>query len=531
MLDDYLNSLNEDEKEKTAAQTRFGAASVTELAKLAGVKLAEDVCSNCGDTMEKVGSIFKCGCGMRKKAADECPGSKIRSKGKGRGKGYGKKKGPLGVPVGEKQAGTQLTKEAADKVLELIELCDGDLVKTAVVLEKHGMSKEAIWGALAGIGKGLATGAKAVGKGQFGRAAKAVAGGSKRTGRQLRSTYQQAAKGDLAKGVAGPLKPGQVRGGGMLGGLKAVAKANPALAAGAGAAGAAGVGGAGYMLGKESSVLEVGDAAGRLLAKTAEGEPSMGSAPIPLDEIRESIQEAQGREDIPGRAKRWQIGGGVGGGVLGGGAGYGAGRLIGPKAGLIGAGIGAAGGALGGQHLGKQHGAEEARADKAVAMLRALRAHQQGSMSGFGAGMQRGYSMGRQPGGPEQEKTAFSVTDEGHRFDAEEARLKARHAAKQIALSQRHGAMGSAEGMGSFLKAFRGFTPDTMDGPRHQEYVAREHEAGSNAWNPFGGMLTPSSRETGGTRWMYGKFKQPDEGEEAAPAAEKAASIVKRLSR
>ena len=497
MLDEYLNSLEEDEKEKTATQARFGAASVTELAKLAGIKLAEDVCTNCGDTMEKAGSILKCGCGMMKKAVDAAeeehpvdpgyvrgvkgtthamtgkPGGWINKpevrnqllkgqlNGFGMGAGVG---GALGASAGallgkkNRLAGAGLgallgggaggltgqaaggesalrdylrskgihrsgafipshrfTEEAAeqylpkegssdfiDKLAELIELNGGDLEKTTAVLEECGMDKEAIWGALSGVGKGLAAGAKALGKGQVGRAGKAVAGGLKRTGRQLKQTYEAGRRG------AGGMGPAVGGAGGVLRGAKAVAKANPALAVGAGAAGAAGLGGAGYMMGKSGSALmEVGDAAGRMLAKTAEGEPTMGSAPIPLDEIRESIQEAQSREDIPGRAKRWQIGGGAGGGVMGGAAGYGAGRLIGPKAGLLGAGLGAAGGALGGQHLGKQHGAEEARADKAVAMLRALRAHQAGSMRGFGAGMQRGYSMGRGPVG--QEKAASIV--------------------------------------------------------------------------------------------------------------------------
>ena len=68
MLDAYLNSLNKEEKEKTASQARFGAASVVELAKMAGLELGEQVCTNCGDTMTKLGSVYKCGCGMMKKA-------------------------------------------------------------------------------------------------------------------------------------------------------------------------------------------------------------------------------------------------------------------------------------------------------------------------------------------------------------------------------------------------------------------------------------------------------------------------------
>ena len=163
------------------------------------------------------------------------------------------------------------------------------------------------------------------------------------------------------------------------------------------------VAGAGYAMGKNASALiEVGDAAGKLFAKTAQ-EPSLGSAPIPLEEIKESIQEAQAREDIPGRAKRWRTGGaitgGFGGGVAGGALGLGA-RALMPGRGrnllpIAGAAIGGGLGGYAGQRAGGEYGAEEARADKAVSMLRALRAHQAGAMSGYGAGMQRGYAMGQ----------------------------------------------------------------------------------------------------------------------------------------
>jgi len=40
-----------------------------------------------------------------KEGAAQCPGGKIRSKGKGRGAGRGKKKGPIGVPILDKKAG------------------------------------------------------------------------------------------------------------------------------------------------------------------------------------------------------------------------------------------------------------------------------------------------------------------------------------------------------------------------------------------------------------------------------------------
>jgi hypothetical protein len=404
MLDAYLNSLDAQEKEKTASQARFGAASVVELAKMAGLKLGEHVCANCGDTMTKLGSIYRCECGMMKKAMSKC--GKCGSMEKA---SMGTKCGACGethktaaalLPTLEKAASEdEIIKEATNKILELVDVCDGDLEKVGAALEEQGMSKEAIGGILSAIGRG-AKGIWQAGRGAGGAkaglsaAGKAVAPAAKGVG-EAAKTYGRG-MGEAAKaGYTGA--GGGARG--VMGAVGGMARQSPGTAAAL--AGAGGLGG-GYMLSKKSSVnalMEVGDASGRVLAKMAQA-PGM-NAPIPIEEIRESIEEAQAREDIPGRAKRWQVGGGVGGGVMGGAGGYGAGRLIGPRAGLVGAGLGAVGGALGGQELGKRHGAEEARADKAVAMLRALRAHQAGAMTGYGAGMRRGYSMGQ----PTEEKT------------------------------------------------------------------------------------------------------------------------------
>jgi hypothetical protein len=302
--------------------------------------------------------------------------------------------------------GKEKDAEFSSKLVELIELNDGDLEKTAAVLEEHGMSKEAIGGILSAIGagaKGVYQAAKGVGK----AGPRIGVGQAVRTGA---SGVGEAAK-QWGKGVAQTAQKGYTRGGGGVKGVMraagGLARQNPGATLALGAMGGYGASKLG------SAILEVGDAAGRLLAKTAEGEPSLSSAPIPLDEIRESIQEAQSREDIPGRARRAQIVGGIGGGIgggLGGAALGGAahflskGRMGSAKIPMaIGGGLGVLGGAAGGQYLGKDYGAEEARADKAVAMLRALRAHQAGAMSGYGAGMQRGYDMGR---GPMQEKTS-----------------------------------------------------------------------------------------------------------------------------
>ena len=72
---------------------------------------------------------------------------------------------------------------------------------------------------------------------------------------------------------------------------------------------------------------------------------------------------------------------------------------------MLGAGLGLAGGAGGafmGQRMGKAHGTEEAAADKAISMLRALRAHrlgqQTGGQAGYIAGMRRRATMAGQGG-------------------------------------------------------------------------------------------------------------------------------------
>jgi hypothetical protein len=156
----------------------------------------------------------------------------------------------------------------------------------------------------------------------------------------------------------------------------------------------------------EPEIIEVGDAAGRLLAKSASRitakekvaillkERGKTAGVVPIDEIRESIQEARERENIPGRARSSAIAGGIGGGIGGGVAGGALGMLAKKRLGLaapvVGAGLGMLGGGYGGARAGSAYGEEEARADRAVAMLRALKAHQAGMGSGFRAGMNYG---------------------------------------------------------------------------------------------------------------------------------------------
>lgn len=523
-LDTYLETIAQGSMEKKAAQETFGPASVEELAKVAGISLAENVCTSCGSSMEKLGSIYRCECGMLKKAqqlpepeivksamakcgdcgmekretadgvkcgcgvkvgadeqfvepgrqrgmrgalnaltgspsglvykqdaADRVQSGALKGLGIGAGVGgvggglagalsAGKKErllgalagavpgllagGLLGTGIGAGRAESgylkdrgitskgffmpkhRFTPEAAGKYLEpeeeqakegsLVKAADfakaaeavrafeGDLEKVATYLEAEGMSKEAIMGVLKAIGATARGTGKALMKGQGGRALKALKGGGARIGRE------GAAYG---KGVANTARTAyQGAGGGAKGvweATKGLAKTHPELAV----AGGAGLGAGAY---KMASAEEVGDAAGRILAK---------AAALDMDELRESVEEAKEREDIPGRAKSWQIGGGVAGGAAGGAglgaAGIGLSKMLGKgrvALPLAGAALGGLAGGAAGQHFGKQHGAEEAAADKMVSMLRALRAHRMGAQAGGQAGYNMGYQHGQGAG-------------------------------------------------------------------------------------------------------------------------------------
>lgn len=144
-----------------------------------------------------------------------------------------------------------------------------------------------------------------------------------------------------------------------------------------------------------ATLLEVGDAAGRIMAKCAEGPE------INPEEVAEAIEEAKEREDVPGRSRAWGIGGGALGGLAGGGLGYAVPRLLGanPWAKGIGAGLGALAGGIGGAYLGSQEGGEEAQADRLVSFLRGRRAYGTGADEGYQAGLQQGYMAGLTQGG------------------------------------------------------------------------------------------------------------------------------------
>lgn len=108
-------------------------------------------------------------------------------------------------------------------------------------------------------------------------------------------------------------------------------------------------------------------------------------------------------------------------------------------------------------------------------------------------------------------KLGFAITEKGHKFDAEKHRMMAGHSGEKAEHLQKYKAL-AAGGKPASLGAVLRFNHETPSGhpladARHHEYVAKKHEGGKNAWNPFGGMLTPSSQEKGGTKWNYGAAK------------------------
>jgi DNA-binding protein H-NS len=145
---------------------------------------------------------------------------------------------------------------------------------------------------------------------------------------------------------------------------------------------------------------------------------------------------------------------------------------------------------------------------------------------------QLGREMAHQHG-EELMKTAFSITEKGHEYDAKKHRLLARQNAEMGALRQDYQSMAGIGAPATLGSVFRfGFAEDRPDAAaRHHEYVAKKHEEGKNAWNPLGGMLTPSSHEEGGTTGIgsrYGKSvpkpdKKPDQ------ETEKKANVMSSL--
>lgn len=264
-------------------------------------------------------------------------------------------------------------------------LNNGNIDQALSYLEKEGFDKLGF--SLSGVKPALQSAWGAI-KPRAQEALGAVTGKA----RQVGQTFQ-AARAAGAPGAKG-----------LMGAIGQTAAAHPGVAAGA--TGAAGLG-AGYMMGKGASanslavLIKVGDAAGRVLAKMAET-PGVDVDP---EELAEAIDEAKGRENVPGRSRAWGMGGAALGGMAGGGLGYGASRLLGARPWLRAgaAGLGALAGGAGGAYLGSREGAEEAQADQLVSLLRGRRAFQTGAQEGYGQGMQHGYLAGMSGGQGEEE--------------------------------------------------------------------------------------------------------------------------------
>jgi len=112
------------------------------------------------------------------------------------------------------------------------------------------------------------------------------------------------------------------------------------------------------------------------------------------------------------------------------------------------------------------------------------------------------------------QKAALAFTDKGHKFDAAEARMYKDVALKQVKLMRDFGtepAYRTTEGKISRPTIMNALRFGTGAGhpvglARHMDYIAKKHEAGRNAWNPFGGALTPVPEESGGTTGLFSSY-------------------------
>lgn len=473
MLDKYLENLRQDAdgKEKRAAATN--EMSFAELAKVAGVEIAHDICPKCADRMVKTAGILRCACGMMKGASVARLAGKAATRAAGTAMGTGvsahtlknaaaedpTKKSSMAPSTGAqwstgdmKGGDTKLGMSKCGKCGE--EQCETeDGVKCGCGVKVGSASLRALTSGL-GAGIGAGTGALAAGEGNRGRGALAggtaggvlgaVAPGLPFVSGAGASLAGMGGAGKLLKALGMAPKLNRRARGPMIptpGGMsqrithKPNLPAKAAIGAGAltGTAGAAapfaaaggGAGAATRLLpdkkkgkseskdkGKDKSddkekdaadLLAVGDAAGRVMAKSA------ATYSVPKGDVQEAFEGAAERENPIERGKSWGRRGAAAGAGGGGGLGFLAGHLLksrlGGAAPYVGAGIGAIGGGVAGQRIGKEEGTEEAVADLLVSRLR----NRAAGMSGYRAGGQRGYLMGRmhgaQPAGPENPPT------------------------------------------------------------------------------------------------------------------------------
>lgn len=129
------------------------------------------------------------------------------------------------------------------------------------------------------------------------------------------------------------------------------------------------------------------------------------------------------------------------------------------------------------------------------------------------------------------EKKSFAVTDAGHKYDADTYKAMAdaygkRRESRDV-YSEREPGLSTAQSVGDVAGVLLGVPIAALGGTgiggrfndavmeRHNEYAAKEHAKGNNAWNPFGGVLTPTDRERAHDRSKYAA-----EGEASPPEAE-----------
>ena len=133
--------------------------------------------------------------------------------------------------------------------------------------------------------------------------------------------------------------------------------------------------------------------------------------------------------------------------------------------------------------------------------------------------------------GPAKEKQGFAITEKGHAFDTDRAKIIGEAQAKLVELGHRHGVLNykdaPKEGIGKkFVDALR-FGGDALPSDvRHAKYVEGKHREGKNAYNPFGGMLTPSDHEEGGTPGYFGETKTKHKFESKDYRKEKKSSLL-----
>jgi hypothetical protein len=91
------------------------------------------------------------------------------------------------------------------------------------------------------------------------------------------------------------------------------------------------------------------------------------------------------------------------------------------------------------------------------------------------------------------DKQAFAVTPEGHRYDADMARLMADMLAKKHEIQGEYGAEAPTRAL-LMADPLNRLMEEAQK--RHSAYTARQHDVGENAYNPLGGILTPYESKT-----------------------------------